>query len=80
MEIKYNLIENYENICVLFYRGNDKITEIKLPSYSDYIGYAKRVQNENPKVLYLIQSDETEFIETMTKEFPNSFYFTPFLI
>jgi hypothetical protein len=73
IEKKYDL--NYENICVLFYRGNDKNTETKICGYSEYIIYAKKILNNNPNILFLIQSDETEFIEEMTLRFPqNSFY------
>ena len=73
MENKYNLM--YDNICVLFYRGNDKITETRLCGYDEYIMYAKEVLKKNPHVVFLIQSDETEFIEYMSKQFPKSFYF-----
>ena len=38
MEKKYNI--NYNNICVLFYRGNDKITETLLCNYNEYLIYA----------------------------------------
>lgn len=74
LEDKYNVID-YKNICVLFYRGNDKITETNLCSYSEIIEKARIIQTENPDITFLIQSDETEFIESMTQEFPNSFYF-----
>ena len=74
IEKKYNLI--YNNICVLFYRGNDKITETELCNYKEYLTYANLVIKTNPTILFLIQSDETEFIDFMTKKFPNnSFYF-----
>ena len=73
LEIKYNL--KYDNICVLFYRGNDKITETKLCDYEEYLKYAQDVLKKNPNVIFLIQSDETEFIEYMSNQFPNSFYF-----
>ena len=74
MEKKYNLI--YENICVLFYRGNDKMRETKLCGYDEYLKYAKQILIKNPHILFLIQSDESEFIEFMTNNFPdNSFYF-----
>jgi hypothetical protein len=74
LEKKYNLI--YENICVLFYRGNDKITETTKCGYDEYLNYANQLLTNNPKILFLIQSDETEFIEFMTNHFPNnSFYF-----
>lgn len=74
MESKYQLTD-YDNLCVLFYRGNDKATETKLCEYSDIIEKAKSVQNENSNVIFLIQSDETEFINAMSAAFPNSFYF-----
>jgi len=72
-EKKYNLV--YDNICVLFYRGNDKITETSLSSYESYLNYANEIVKENPTIVFLIQSDETEFIEFITHHFPNSFYF-----
>jgi hypothetical protein len=73
IEKKYNL--KYDNICVLFYRGNDKITETKLCDYDEYLIYAKDVLKKNPNVIFLIQSDETEFIQYMSEHFTNSFYF-----
>ena len=74
IEQKYNLI--YENICVLFYRGNDKIIETKKCDYDEYLTYAYRLLENNSKIVFLIQSDETEFIEFMTDRFPNnSVYF-----
>ena len=74
IENKYNLF--YENICVLFYRGNDKNTETKKCSYNEYLNYAYQLLKKDSKIVFLIQSDETEFLEFMTNEFPNnSFYF-----
>ena len=73
MESKYSL--NYENLCVLFYRGNDKLRETELCPYSQYIVKATQLKQQNPKIQFLIQSDETECIETFLKEFPGSFYF-----
>ena len=74
MEQKYNL--DYENICVLFYRGNDKITETELCSYDEYVKYANMILEKNPNIKFLIQSDETEFITFFSELFPqNSFYF-----
>ena len=73
MEVKYTI--DYNNICALFYRGNDKITETKLCEYNDYLIYANKIMQINPNVVFLIQSDETEFIQFMTMRFPNSFYF-----
>jgi len=73
MEEKYNL--DYENICVLFFRGNDKVTEVELPSYEEYINYGKYVLNLYPNIKFLIQSDETEFLNTMANHFPNHIIF-----
>lgn len=74
IEKKYNLL--YENICVLFYRGNDKNTETKKCTYHEYLIYINQLLKKNPNLVFLIQSDETEFIEFITNKFPNnSFYF-----
>jgi hypothetical protein len=73
LEKKYNL--DYENTCVLFYRGNDKCVETNLPSYDEFIQKANERKSKNPDIVFLIQSDETEFIETMLQHFPNSFVF-----
>jgi len=74
IENKYNI--DYDNICVLFFRGNDKFTETQLPNYSEIYEDALKIYTENPDIKFLIQSDETEFIEFMTNTFPNnSFYF-----
>lgn len=69
METKYCLYD-YSNICVLYYRGNDKATEIKLGSYDGYIERARELLEKNPKLLFLVQSDETEFIDLMKTTFP----------
>lgn len=74
IEQKYNIV--YDNICVLFYRGNDKNTETLICAYDQYIEYANKVLNANPNIKFLVQSDETEFIELMMKTYPNNaFYF-----
>ena len=74
IEKKYNLV--YDNICVLFYRGNDKNRETKICGYDEYLEHANKIITKNPHISFLIQSDETGFIEFMTNKFPdNSFYF-----
>ncbi len=73
MEKKYNI--DYDNICVLFYRGNDKATEIKLPTIDYYIEYGKTILKDNPNIKFLIQSDETNFLNDMKEEFPNNLIF-----
>ena len=74
IEKKYNI--DYNNICVLFYRGNDKNRETLICDYSEYLVYANKILEINPNILFLIQSDETEFINFISERFPNnSFYF-----
>ena len=74
MEKKYNI--DYNNICVLFYRGNDKNRETYICNYNEYLDYANKILEINPNILFLIQSDETEFINFISERFPNnSFYF-----
>ena len=74
IENKYNL--DYDNICVLFYRGNDKNTETQICDYNEYIDKATKIKEENPSIKFLLQSDETEFISTMLDSFStDSFYF-----
>jgi hypothetical protein len=72
IEQKYNI--DYPNTCVLFFRGNDKATEINLPSYDSLLEFAILVKQHNPNVRFLVQSDETEFLQKML-ELPNAFYF-----
>lgn len=73
MECKYAL--DYENLCVLFYRGNDKATETTLPTYAEMAAKAHTLQMAQPNLQFLVQSDETEFIRAMLAEFPNSIVF-----
>lgn len=74
MESKYSV--NYDNTCVLFYRGNDKITETALCDYSEYAMFAEQILEQHPTITFLLQSDETEFLQYFTNMFPNnSFYF-----
>ena len=73
IEQKYSI--DHDNICVLFYRGNDKIAETKICSYDEYLIYANLIMSKNPNIVFLIQSDETEFINYMSEKFPNNSFF-----
>jgi hypothetical protein len=67
---------DYDNTCVLLYRGNDKSTETNVGTHEDIIEKAHYVLSKNPDVKFLLQSDESEFIEKLSKEFPGkTFYF-----
>ena len=73
IETRYG-ITDYNNICTIFYRGNDKCLEAKMCSYDEFIEKARLVESQRPGVRFLIQSDETEFLDRMSSEFKNSFY------
>lgn len=73
LEQKYQL--DYANLCVLFYRGNDKVTETSLCSYEEYLTYATHLLKKHPQMRFLIQSDETEFIHFMEARLPNTVVF-----
>lgn len=68
LEAKYEL--DFNSTCVLFYRGNDKATETEIPDYQDYIVRAKQLLEKEHSLRFLVQSDETEFIEAMETAFP----------
>ena len=68
LEKKYSI--DYKNTCVLFYKANSQCA-----SYEEYLAQAKGILAQNPKTRFLIQSDETEFIEAMTAGLPTAFYF-----
>ena len=70
---KYNI--DYNNTCVLFYRGNIKSTECKLPSYEEHMFQADKIMTNNPDIKFLVQSDETEYLNTMLEAYTNSFKF-----
>ena len=72
LKTKYEI--DYDTTCVLFYRGNDKASEINISKYSDTIDKAKEIQCSNPGIRFLVQSDETEYIQEATSTFTNSFY------
>ncbi len=69
-ERNYNI--DYENTCAIFYRGNDKQKECEVTPYADFINEAQKILSENPSIKFLVQPDETEFLEAFTAAFPNN--------
>jgi hypothetical protein len=69
MEKKYNF--DYDNLCVIFHRGLSKCWETNLAPYHEYISKAREIMNNNKKVTFLLQSDETEFFIALTPVFSN---------
>lgn len=76
---KYNL--DYNNLCSVFYRGNDKSREMKVASYDYFIDKAKEIKAKHPNIRFLVQPDEREFLQAFQSEFPDCIYFeeTPML-
>lgn len=65
---KYSI--DFSNTCAVFYRGNDKSKECEVTSHQDFIDKAKELLYANPDIRFLVQPDETEFLEAFTAEFP----------
>jgi hypothetical protein len=78
IETKYG-IKDYANLCCLFYRGNDKIQETQLPPYEAFVERARTYKEKNPNIQFILQSDETEFLERMQAEFPGSIVFYDYI-
>jgi hypothetical protein len=73
MKNKYLL--NYENICAVFLRGNDKITECNIPNYDTYIEKINKIKENNKNIKFIFQSDETDFLEKMNELYPDNIIF-----
>lgn len=72
LENKYQI--DYSNLCGVRFRGNDKCSETNRVSYEEMINKAKQVLSENPKIRFLVQTDEKEFLDAFCKEFPDAIY------
>ena len=72
-ENKYNI--NYNNICAVFYRGNDKIIETNQPSYEEMFNKATEIYNNNKNIQFLVQTDVTEFANEFKNKFNNVIHF-----
>lgn len=73
LKVKYNL--DYDNTCAVFFRGNDKKREMSIAPYEAFIQKAREVKEANPNIRFLVQPDETEFLNAFLQEFPNSVFF-----
>lgn len=70
---KYSL--DFNNLCAVFYRGNDKVVEMEVSPYTAFIDKAREVKAANPSLRFLVQPDETEFLHAFMAEFPDSIFF-----
>lgn len=67
---KYSIV--FEDTCSVFYRGNDKRTETNIPDYHIFFDKCSKIIEDNPNILFLVQTDEYEFFEEFNKLFTNS--------
>lgn len=71
---KNNIPEN-RDLCAVFYRGNDKSRETTIASYQEFINKAKEIQKLDPNIQFVVQPDETEFLQAFKSEFPDAVHF-----
>lgn len=63
---------NYKNACVVLHRGTDKQKETHIPTTQEVIDQAKKLLETRPNMVFIIQSDESEFIDCARREFKNN--------
>lgn len=73
MKIKYDI--DFDNVCVLYFRGTDKQTETKRTSYDIYKQIAEKILEVQPNIRFLVQSEEQKFIEYFKNLYPNAIVF-----
>jgi hypothetical protein len=71
---KYN-INIHDDICGVFFRGNDKIKETQKPPYNEFIEKAKQLKESNSNIKFIIQTDELEFLNSFLVQFPDTIFF-----
>jgi len=73
LEKKYLI--DHDNICSVYYRGNDKVQETGIADYENFFTKAEEILQKNPHIKFLIQTDELEFAAEFKQRFINSFFF-----
>lgn len=68
-------IINYDNTCVIRYRGTDKVLETVKPDYDEFINKAKLIKDKFPSIKFLILTDESEFLNKCIENIPDCIYF-----
>ena len=73
---KYHLNNIDNDFCAIFYRGNDKVIETQKPSYKEIVDKAIELKQNNNNIIFLIQTDEYNFLQYFINIFPDTIYFT----
>lgn len=71
-ELSYNF--DYENLCSVLYRGNDKRVETHLGSYQEYIDKCIEIRGKNPNIKFFVQTDDARFLSAFISVFNDSIY------
>ena len=72
-EQKYSI--DYDNTCSIFYRGIEKETETHQAGYDEFIDKAKEIQQQNPNIRFLVQTDEYDFLKAFVNNISGCFCF-----
>ena len=70
---KYNI--NVNDYCAVYYRGTDKKEETTIGSFDTYIDKMNEMLNTDKNIKFIIQSDNTDFIDIIKSKFSNSISF-----
>lgn len=65
---------DYDNLCSIFYRGNDKKTETRLGSHQEYIDKCAEVKEKNLNMKFFVQTDDARFLSAFLSVFNDSIY------
>jgi len=66
---------DFFDTCSIFYRGNDKRLECKLATPEMFIEKAQTIKNYKKSIKFLVQTDDTDFLNQFTSTFKDSIYF-----
>ena len=70
---KYNI--NVNEYCAIYFRGTDKKEETEIGSFDTYIEKMNELLNIDKNIKFIIQSDNTYFIDEIKSKFSNSISF-----
>jgi len=70
---KYNI--NVNEYCAVYFRGTDKKKETKIGSFNTYIEKMDELLNIDKNIKFIIQTDNTYFINEVKSKFYNSISF-----
>jgi hypothetical protein len=70
IENEINLRLQYNHLCTVFFRGNDKVKETDIGDPQAFLTKATEIALKIPTIKFLIQSDDTNFLTLFEETFP----------